>query len=163
MPSRPPSTSVKKQPLVRRPWFKRVSFLVGLVLIVGLAGWWLVEQRKLAGVPEDLRGAVKNGKVQVTVLNATVQWTADAFVVRNQEDRPWANCAFELNRGTRNDVYVFRQDAVAAQTSLRIPHASFVNGSGAAFSYPAVTPQHFLIRCSNVGGKVGLYNGVPKQ
>jgi len=145
--------------------------MLGVFLGVIAIGWFVDQrvslsrevhssrQSKQVDIPDDLQTSVKNNTVQVTVLDAQVQWTKDRFRVGNLEDRPWNNCTFEVNRGSRDEVYVYRIAQVPAKKVASIPHASFMNGSGVSFAYPAVIPTHFLIRCSDASGKVGLYNG----
>lgn len=114
-------------------------------------------------IPQDILDLVgEDNIVRITVLNAKVIWNSEIFRIINLENRTWKKCTFELNRGSSSNVFSFQQATVDAGSKLDINHNEFKNNVGESYNYKDLKPQAFLIRCADVNGRVGLYNGSPR-
>lgn len=144
-----------------RNWFVRHKITTAIILIFLITGAFSGSSDKSSSSTES---SIKNegAKVEPTQgsgeyeIKANVRYSADAFLIENEEPVALSLCRLEMNSpGLFKEGYKFNLSGIAANDSAIVPFNEFTKSDGTRFNPYSTKPQSLSMFCDGVGGKKG--------
>jgi len=92
-------------------------------------------------------------------LDAEVRFSDVAFMIKNKEDKDWANCKFVLNGKVFGSDYTYKtSEEIVANDSVIVAMREFTKGNGTRFDPYATKAKNLFLSC-DVGAnhRTGYY------
>ena len=92
-------------------------------------------------------------------LDAEVRFSDVAFMIKNKEDKDWANCKFVLNGKVFGSDYTYKTtEGINANDSVIVAMREFTKGDGTRFNPDATKAKNLFLSCDvGTNHRTGYY------
>lgn len=111
---------------------------------------YVVEPVKNLVDPNKITG-IKIAKKLPSELDASIEYSALALIVTNNEEYSWSNCRLEINGGFISGGYEYKEkSAIKAKSDVTIPFSEFTK-DGERFNFFSQKPEKLFMACDTNG------------